>query len=210
VLAFLDESGDAGRKPDKGSSQYFVVALVVFNDREEAQRCDDRIRLLRAELAKPPAYEFHFRENSHATRLAFLEAVAPYDFFYHAFVLDKDPSRLYGKGFNFPGPLYKYVCGLVFENAKAHLHHATVVVDGRGDRLFRQQLQTYLKARMNERGGREVIAKVKIERSSSNNLLQLADYVASICNRHVQSKRGADVYRAWIAPREASLKVWPR
>src|SRR5688500_15598021 len=117
MLAFLDESGDPGRKTDSGSSQYFVVALVVFNEREEAQRCDDRINLLRSEIGRGQSYEFHFTENSHKVRLAFLEAIAPYDFFYHAFALDKDPSRLYGRGFQFKEPLYKYVCSLVFENA---------------------------------------------------------------------------------------------
>jgi hypothetical protein len=210
MLAFLDESGDPGRKTDVGSSRFFVVALVVFNDREEAQRCDDRIGLLRAELGRGNDFEFHFTANSHKVRIAFLEAVAPYKFFYHVFALDKGPTRLYGRGFNFKEPLYKYVCSLVFENAKPHLRSATVVIDGSGDRLFRKQLQAYLKARMNERGGADILAKVRMERSTSNNLLQLADYVASISNRHVQGKPRADEYRRWISPRESSFQVWPK
>src|SRR5581483_9549389 len=121
MLAFLDESGDPGRKIDRGSSQYFVVALVVFNDLAEATRCDTRISLLRRELNRDDHFEFHFSDNSHRIRLAFLEAVAPYDFFFHAFVLNKDPSKLFGRGFDFKESLYKYVCGLVFENAKPHL-----------------------------------------------------------------------------------------
>lgn len=111
MLVFLDESGDPGRKIDRGSSLFFTVALVVFNDRDEATRCDERIRLLRSELNLPGSYEFHFSENSHRVRCAFLEAVAPYDFFYHAFVLNKDPDRLFGKGFDHKESLYKYVCG---------------------------------------------------------------------------------------------------
>jgi hypothetical protein len=210
MLAFLDESGDPGRKPDRGSSLYFVVGLVIFNDREEAMRCDERIGLLRGELGLDAKFEFHFSDNSHRLRLAFLEAVAPYNFFYHVFALDKHPDRLYGKGFQFKSPLYKYVCSLVFENAKAHLRRATVVVDGSGDRVFRRQLASYLKARMNDRGGTEVISKVRLERSSSNNLLQLADYVAGISNRHVQGKVRAREYRRWLAPREASFQVWPK
>jgi len=210
MLAFLDESGDAGRKPGRGSSLFFVVGLVIFNDLEEASRCDQRIGLLKNELGLDPRFEFHFSDNSHRVRMAFLEAVAPYDFFYHVFVLDKNPAKLFGKGFQFKSPLYKYVCSLVFENAKPHLRRATVIVDGSGDRAFRQQLQAYLKARMNDRGGTEIISKVRLERSSSNNLLQLADYVAGISNRHVQRKPRAEEYRGWIAPREASFRVWPR
>ena len=81
MLAFIDESGDSGFKLEKGSSPYFVVALVMFEDHEEAEACDHRIGLLRRELGYPPDFEFHFAHNSHRVRLAFLQAVAPYDFF---------------------------------------------------------------------------------------------------------------------------------
>lgn len=81
MLAFLDESGDCGRKLEKGSSLFFTVALVTFNDSEEALACSQRISLLRRELHKDEAFEFHFTDNSHHVRLAFLEAVARYDFF---------------------------------------------------------------------------------------------------------------------------------
>ena len=138
MLVFLDESGDAGRKLEKGSSHFFTVALVTFSDHEEATRCDERIRLLRSEMGLSASFEFHFRDDSHKRRLAFLEAVSPYDFFYHAFVLNKDPSKLYGKGFQYKNSLYKYVCGLVFENAKPHRHRAIVVIDGSGDRVLRR------------------------------------------------------------------------
>ena len=104
--------------------------------------------MLRYELSLPKDYEFHFMSNSRKVRLAFLEAVAPYDFFYHAFALNKDPSKLYGAGFNFKGPLYKYVCGLVFQNAKPYLADATVIIDKSGDREFRNQLAAYLRRKM--------------------------------------------------------------
>jgi hypothetical protein len=36
MLAFIDESGDSGLKIDDGSSKYFVVSLVVFEEPKEA------------------------------------------------------------------------------------------------------------------------------------------------------------------------------
>ncbi|MBI3313947.1 MAG: DUF3800 domain-containing protein [Candidatus Omnitrophica bacterium] len=36
MLVFIDESGDSGLKITEGSSRYFSIALVVFEDREEA------------------------------------------------------------------------------------------------------------------------------------------------------------------------------
>ena len=42
------------------------------------------IARLLSELRKRTRYEFHFRSSTHAVRLAFLAAVAPFAFTYHA------------------------------------------------------------------------------------------------------------------------------
>ena len=39
MLVFVDESGDAGMKLDAGSSDFFIVTAVLFED--EANECDD-------------------------------------------------------------------------------------------------------------------------------------------------------------------------
>lgn len=208
MLVFVDESGDPGRKTERGSSPFFVVALVTFEENEVAAACDERIKLLRYELSLPKDYEFHFYSNSRKVRQAFLEAVSPYDFFYHAFALNKDPQKLWGRGFHFKGPLYKYVCGVVFQNARPYLSDATVIIDRSGDREFRKQLAGYLRRRMKE-GGQNPIRKIKLEDSRRNNLLQLADYVAGIGNRCVSNRPDAEGYRRPIAAHEAQLRVWP-
>ncbi len=93
MLVFFDESGDNGFKIGAGSSPILTVAMVVFEDHDEAQATDKRIALLRRELHKGDDFEFHFKENSHAIRRAFLEAVAPFNFFYFSFVIDKTQLR---------------------------------------------------------------------------------------------------------------------
>ncbi|MGB9898912.1 DUF3800 domain-containing protein [Thermanaerothrix sp.] len=50
MLAFIDESGDTGLKVDKGSSYFFVVAMVVFENHEEALNCDNKIEKLKMDL----------------------------------------------------------------------------------------------------------------------------------------------------------------
>ena len=50
MLVFVGESGDPGLKIEQGSSRYFVVALVSFEDNDEALAADDRIALLRREM----------------------------------------------------------------------------------------------------------------------------------------------------------------
>lgn len=189
MLAFVDESGDAGLKLGKGSSPLFVIVLVVFPTPDEAQACDDRIAALRGELGLADNFEFHFRGNSHRIRLAFLRAVAPFNFTYYGFALNKDPSKLYGQGLRYKESLYKFACRLLFENAAGYLRDTIVVIDESGERRFRDELRRYLRHRIME-ADRRIVRKLKMQRSHSNNLLQLADYVAGVTSRSVQGRTG--------------------
>jgi uncharacterized protein (DUF2344 family) len=96
---------------------------------------------------------------------------------------------------------------LVFENAKEKLEKAIVVIDESGNLDFKRQLAKYLR-RKTDKGA---IKKVKMQRSESNNLLQLSDYTASVINRSVQNKRKwSDEYRKIIAHREIYVQIWPK
>ena len=208
MLVFIDESGDSGLKIDQGSSRFFAVSLVAFEDIEEAESCDQKIELLKRELGWSKDREFHFAHNSHRVRCAFLEAVAPYNFFYYGIAVNKDPAKLYGDGFRVKDSFYKYTCGLVIENAKEKLDNSTIVIDKSGSTDFRHQLAKYLKSRINT--NRRVIKKVKMQGSSGNNLLQLADYVVGVISRSVQNGKNAGEYKRLIAHREMYVQVWPK
>ena len=188
---------------------------IKFRTRAGMGRCQGGfctprvVKILGRELGLPEDYEFHFSKNSHRVRLSFLRAITPYPFFYHGFVLNKHPAKLFGEGFKHKESLYKYVCRLVLTNARPFLHQATIVIDKSGDRRFRQQLAAYLRKHVEEEG-RQVVKKVKMERSSTNNLLQLADYVAGVVNRRAEGKHGASEYQRYLATHEISLKAWPK
>jgi len=209
MLIFIDESGDPGLKIDKGSSRFFVISLVIFEDEGEANACDKRIELLRRELGYPEDYEFHFRENSERVRISFLQAIAPYNFFYFGIVLNKDSDKLYGEGFKVKESLYKYTCSLVFENAKPYLKEAIIIIDKAGTKVFRSQLSKYLKRKI-EVEKLDIIRKVKMQHSRGNNLLQLADYIAGVINRVVQKKKKAEIYHRYIATKEMNIQIWPK
>ena len=81
MLIFIDESGDPGLRIEAGSSKYFVVALVAFDDHDEALAADDRISLLRKEQRFPENFEFHFNKVKPVYRRMFLDAIARYNFF---------------------------------------------------------------------------------------------------------------------------------
>lgn len=194
---------------DKGSSRFFVVVMVVFEEHEEADRCDQRIQLLKKELGYGEDFEFHFRENSHNVRTRFLEAVAPYGFVYFGFALNKDPAKLWGPGFQIKESLYKFTTGIVFENAKPYLKHAHITMDKSGSATFRSQLAKYLRRRMAAEDGTSLIKDVTMKVSRGNNLIQLADYVAGVTSRKVQEKANAAEYWRYIAAKQVDLRIWP-
>ncbi|PIQ14548.1 MAG: hypothetical protein COW67_13180 [Flavobacteriales bacterium CG18_big_fil_WC_8_21_14_2_50_32_9] len=207
MLVFIDESGDSGFKLGRGSSEYFTVALVVFNDLDEANACDSRIQLLKRELGKPEKWEFHFKENSNKIREQFIKAVTKYEFFYYSIVINK--KNIYSENLSSnKDSFYKYTCSLVFENAKDKLDNAIVLIDESGNNDFRKSLSNYLKKRMNDYE-RKVIKKVKMQKSHTNNLLQLADYIAGIINRSVLGK-DENEFRKMISEREILVQIWPQ
>ena len=209
MLVFVDESGDTGRKILNRSSRYFVVALIIFDDDNEAQMCNLRIDQLREELW-PRGGEFHFSHNSKAIRERFLATVAPYRFNYHVFALNKDPGVLYGPGFNRKESLYKFTANLVFENALSELHDAKVILDQSGDRKFQRELKGYLQRRVSDVNGGAVIKKITSKPSHRENLLQIADYVAGVSNRVVCGRQdGVDLRRRFLADKEQSMRIWP-
>jgi hypothetical protein len=208
MLVFVDESGDSGMKQRPGSSQYFLVTAIVFEENEEADACQKRIAECREELKLRPNFEFKFYSCSDKFRECFLRAVVPSAFFHHTVVLNK--AKLYGQGFQDKDSFYKYATNLVFQNAKPHLRDATVIIDKCGDRRFRDQLSKYLKRKMNEDGS-SLIKRVRMEGSHSNDLLQLADMVCGSIARSLKDN-GTDVFRfrRIIGAREARVQVWPK
>jgi hypothetical protein len=92
MLVLIDESGDCGLKFDKGSSPYFTCLAVVFSSSFAADACDRSIDELRRTLKKELRYEFHFTNCSDAIRTEFFRAVAPEEFTYAGFVVDKRKS----------------------------------------------------------------------------------------------------------------------
>jgi hypothetical protein len=207
MLVFVDESGDSGMKKKDGTSELFVISAITFNDNQDAEACDRRISELRQECFRGKNVEFKFNKCCDDFREKFLKAVAAFDFFYLAFGLNK--AKLYGPGFNYKEPFYKYTAKLLFENAKPYLRDASVMIDRSGNREFRQQLEKYLKSRINT--DREIIRKVKTETSHSNNLLQLADMVCGAVARSLrQDKADRFKFRKIIGIRELNVQVWPK
>ena len=209
MLVFVDESGDTGLKFSEGSSDLFTVALVIFEENDEAEATGERITLLRRELRKPADFEFHFKENSDGTGRAFLEALARYNFFYFGFVVNK--AALYADSLLTTKAFYAYACGLIFESAKPYLDDAVVKIDASGGRKFQRELASYLKTKINTPGtAGQRISSITAKDSRGSNMLQLADMVCgAIARSYREDKAEAGRFRKIIKHREISVRVLP-
>lgn len=58
MLVLIDESGCSGFKFNKGSTPYFVVAMVIFSDFKQAEIASENIGLLRDQLNIKPEFKF--------------------------------------------------------------------------------------------------------------------------------------------------------
>ena len=205
MLVFVDESGDCGMNRKVGSSALFVVTAVLFFENIDANICDEAIKKLKEECLKKR--EFKFNKCSNDLRRKFFSHIDGKDFLYVAFVFNK--AKMYGPGFKFKDPFYKYCCKLLFESAKSYLKEATITIDRSGDRTFRKQLENYLKNKINIES--QTIKKVKTEPSHSNNLLQLADMVCgAVARSYNRTKRDSTDFRGMISSHEAGINIWPR
>ncbi len=207
MLVFLDESGDSGLKGKIGSSRLFGVTAVLFQKSEEAEKCDARINAVRAELRLSPRFEFHFNRCGDKYRAIFLRSVCRSDFIYYSAVLDK--SRLQDESSQDKNWLYKYAANLVLQDAKNRLWEAKVVIDQFGDRAFRNELDNYLRRRINE-DKKILIRKVCMEPSHSNNLIQLADMISGAVFRSFDAtKLNRMEFRKLIESKEVGVRTWP-
>lgn len=192
-----------------GSSDFFVITIVIFEENDDAANCEAKIAEVRSKLKLHESFEFHFNSCSDRIRQEFLKGVSQCGFFYHSFVLNK--KKLWGQGFQNKDSFYKYTTGLVFENAKPHLRQAKVVIDRCGNHDFRKQLAKYLKNKINKKDPGSMIRKVSMEGSHSNDLLQLADMVCGAVARSFRlDKDDRTKFRKIIRHREIRVQRWPR
>lgn len=174
-----------------------MVGLAIFPSGDEASACRERIDHLRLELGVAARYEFHFGKNSDHMRRAFLQAVAPFSFTYYAVTIEKTDGPSGNLG------LYLPACGRACELAAEALNQALLFVDEGASKKPAE-----IQRQVNATAARKVLNKATAQKSSANNLIQLADYVAGIRRALVEGKPGAEEYRRLLEKREGRFDGW--
>lgn len=183
---FIDESGDPGFKLDKGSSNFFVIALVIFDDTLEIEKSSVAIKELKRNLAFPGEMEFKFSKSRDDVRKRFLNIINEFDFKIRSLVVPKKNIRS-GELRNNKRSFYSYFIRQVLRNGGETITDARVRIDGSGDREFRSSFLTYLRKELNS-NDRHVLTDLKFVDSRGSIPIQIADMVAGAIRRFYEGK----------------------
>jgi hypothetical protein len=195
MLVFIDESGDPGFKLERGASPVFVAAMVIFERGGDAAATQAAIE--QSEARRAHKGEFKFNKCSRQVRDMFFEQVRSCDFKVRAIVVRKElirSARLRSDKEKF----YEYFVKAMLSYDGDLLRNARVVIDGSGDRAFRQNLASAFRRRLKP----GAIESVRFKSSHSDALLQLADMCAGAVARSYRDDRDDhDRWRKALAQR---------
>jgi hypothetical protein len=194
MLVFIDDSGDPGFKLASGSSQYFVIACVIFDDNLDAEETALKIKRFRRTLGWRDDHEFKFNKMNKNLRLTFLNEIKNCKFRIRAIVVNKSTVRSTGLRSN-KNKFYNYIIKQILAKSEGSIKNASVRMDGHEDRAYKKAAATYFRQQANPKDS--VIKNVKFVNSQNDNLIQLADMIAGTIMRSKSNKTdSADYLRA--------------
>lgn len=185
MLVFIDESGDPGFK--KGASAVFVAVMVIFKTSEDARAVESDILESKARLKNPK--EFKFSKCSDEVRDLFFDCVCKHSFTIRAIVVKKDDIHSPHLRAN-KETFYEFFVKNMMRYDDGVLDNARVVIDGSGDRAFRQNLNAAF--RKNTNNG--AVKNIRFKDSKNDLLVQLADMCVGAIARSYRTDR-LDCYK---------------
>lgn len=200
MLVFIDDSGDPGFKLDKGSTKFFIISLVIFDDDLEAEKTAIAIKDLKRELKFHDKSEFKFYKSSKDVRQKFLNKVCGFQFRVRSLVVDKSIIRSEELRSN-KNSFYGYVIKTALKYSDGKIKNAKIKIDGSGDRIFRKSFLSYLRRQLNS-ADLKIMDNCKLVDSKQNVLIQLADMIAGSVHRSYNvEKPDHKIYKAIIKRR---------
>lgn len=194
-LIFIDDAGDPGFKFGRGSTNYFVVAAVFFDDNLDAEEVALKIKRLRRDLNWHDLHEFKFRKTSAAIRTRFFKAVRPLKFRVVVALIDK--RTITDKEFQKnPGKFYNAVI-LRAIGVAGNLQKAHICIDGEKGNDYRRKAKVLFRQNLPQYSVKELTFKD----SRKDNLLQLADMIAGAALHSTEKRPDADAYISLVKKR---------
>lgn len=163
----MDESGSPGAA--QSENDYFLVAAVFVENLDTVYEIQNKVDAFRKSAGLKDDFEFHFYQNSDNQKRAFLGFLSGIDFGYKTFCFKK--SRELN---------YEVIASVIAESLKKVGENMNIIMDS-NPHLYKE-LSRHMR-------GCKMRVKIKERRSSSSDLIQIADYVAGVTHKELTSNR---------------------
>ena len=178
--------------------------LVIFKESIDAEETALKIKKLRKTLKKSDKFEFKFNKCNRELREIFLKEIKTCNFSYRAIVFNKE--IIYSSHLRYSKEdFYNFSLREVLEHNNNTIENAKIRLDGRGDRLFRRQLASYLRRCLNSKTNK-VMKNLRFRNSQGDVLIQMADMIAGSLRRNFDhNTQDFNVYRKIIKSKEKDI-----
>ena len=199
IHVYIDASGDPGLLLKQGASSLYMVACIVFDTGHDVNVCNEAIEQLKAKLNW--IGEFHFQENSDRIRNLVLNMMSQQNFTYYSIVIQK---HFCINIFKNKSDFYELVCMSILEKLNLNFSNVELMIDQDGSSELSMHLKKCLKSKQSS------IKSFKIRKSESNNLLQVADYIAGVITRStLPKKKNDELFIKIIRKIKGAIDIWP-
>lgn len=184
---YIDESGTAGVAAN--SNDFLVVSLVLFDTKADAEGASVEVDRLRGRLGLKKTYEFHCSRNTGFAQKGMLRLISRLNFRFITISIKKTASK--------KDASYARIAGLLVQEIDQYCKAAEIEMDS--NPILHKVLKKELKSALPKIKLREVESK-------NSNLIQLADYVASISAKKVKNVSRADEYYRPLLKKQLVLR----
>jgi len=194
-LIFIDDSGCTGFKFGRGSTDYFAIAAVFFDDDLDADEATLKIKRLRRSLGWHDLHEFKFRKASKAIKKQFFETVRSFN--YRVVLATIDKRNIIDKKLQKdPNEFYYRVILKVLQTG-GEFKKANIIIDGEKGVDYRRNVKTYFRKNLPDFS----INNMTFVDSQKDSLVQLADMIVGAAMHFIKYHKNATDYISLIKKR---------
>ena len=178
VYVYLDESGDLGFGK-RGSSNYFVITLLLIEDSTPIKRLVKKIRQRKLKKNLKELPEIKANNSDKTVRKRFLKDLAKEEIEIHCVIVDK--NKVYNYLRTEKEKLYNYVSGIILTESTIRNKNIYIIVDKKtSKKVIIEDFNKYIIKKVEERHFFHPRTTVKISHYDSKNSpgLQAVDFAS--------------------------------
>lgn len=207
ILAFADEYGN-NSFDFTSQGTHFIVASIVINE-EEREAIETALETIRKRYFQTGEIKSRKVGDDHRRRQLILQELVKLNFSIYALVTDKE--KLYGEGFKYKEPFYKYLNGLLYKELYKAFPKLRLYVDELGENHFLRGFKKYV----HKNHIRDLFSGAEFETGESKTslIIQLADFIAGTLGRCYDRSKDLsyrDKFLQTLEPRLSGINHFPK